>query len=83
MENYQQYGGALMGVCCEKYLGRTIFLHLPAYPHPPHYYLVWGWNNFQHTRTYTIHNFYDPNNEPRKWHSSSTILQGSYTITFP
>jgi hypothetical protein len=24
------------------------------YPHPPHYHLLWEWNNFQHTQAYII-----------------------------
>ena len=53
------------------------------YPQPPHYHLLWGWNNFQHALTYVIRYFYMPNTKPRKWHSLRTILQSSYSITFP
>jgi hypothetical protein len=49
-----------------KYLEGSIFLHLPAHPHLPHYHLLWGWNNFQHTQAYTKHNSYMPNTKPRK-----------------
>jgi len=71
------------GVCWSRHLGSSMFLHLPVYPHPPHYNLRWGWNNFKHTQAYMIHNFYMPNNKPCKWYSLYTTLQPSYSITFP
>ena len=66
-ENYQQNNEEhqQVSVVC-KYLGSSIFLHLPLYLYPPHYHLLWEWNNFKHTEAYTIHNFYMPNTKPRK-----------------
>lgn len=63
-----------------KYVGSSTSLHLPAYPHSPRYHLLSRQNNFLHTQAYRTHiSFtYRILTEPL-----CTILQPSYSITFP